>query len=110
MKNMTYGSRLAELKPGLCPRKTRKDAKTFPHFLSRFFACFAGLLSAASLFAAEAEIKDPAISGGVVDGKMRIVIEGLLNGQPGDKDKLIFATRIRTPSRSRARKSRTTLG
>ncbi len=39
-----------------------------------------------------AEIKDPAISGGVADGKVRLVIEGLLNGQPGDKDKLIFAT------------------
>ncbi len=41
-----------------------------------------------------AEIKDPAISGGVADGKLRLTIEGLLNGQPGDKDKLIFSTAL----------------
>ncbi len=39
-----------------------------------------------------AAIKDPAITGGVADGKVRLIIEGLLGGQPGDKDKLIFAT------------------
>ena len=42
-----------------------------------------------------AEIKDPAISGGVADGKVRLVIEGVLDGKPGDKDKLIFATGFR---------------
>jgi hypothetical protein len=41
-----------------------------------------------------AEIKDPAISGGVADGKLRLIIEGLLNGKPGDKDKLIFSTAL----------------
>lgn len=65
----------------------------FHRLLLRPFAFFAALLCT-SLIAAEnrAEIKDPSVSGGVADGKMRIVIEGLLNGQPGDKDKLIFAT------------------
>jgi hypothetical protein len=42
----------------------------------------------------DAEIKNPSITGGVADGKVRLVIEGLLNGQPGDKDKLIFATAV----------------
>jgi hypothetical protein len=41
-----------------------------------------------------AEIKDPAISGGVADGKVRLVIEGLLSGQAADKDKLIFSTSL----------------
>ncbi|MEO8352452.1 MAG: hypothetical protein ABI680_12020, partial [Chthoniobacteraceae bacterium] len=41
-----------------------------------------------------AEIKDPAISGGVSDGKMRLIIEGLLDGQPGSKDKLIVSTAL----------------
>ena len=41
-----------------------------------------------------AEIKDPAVSGGIADGKVRLVIEGILNGQQGDKDKLIFATSL----------------
>ncbi len=46
-------------------------------------------------FAQNAEIKDPAISGGVADGKVRLTIEGNLSGQPGDKDKLLFATGFR---------------
>ncbi len=41
-----------------------------------------------------AEIKSPAISGGVTDGKVRLVIEGLMGGQPGDKEKLIFSTTL----------------
>ncbi len=41
-----------------------------------------------------AEIKNPAISGGVADGKLRLTIEGLLNGQPGAKDKLLFTTTL----------------
>ncbi len=39
-----------------------------------------------------AEIKNPAVSGGVADGKVRLVIEGQLSGQSSEKDKLIFAT------------------
>ena len=62
--------------------------------LSRPFAFFAGLLCSLSLFAAETEIKDPAISGGIADGKVRLTIEGQLSGQPGDKDKLIFSTSL----------------
>ena len=50
------------------------------------------LMATASAADADAEIKNPSVSGGVADGKVRLVIEGLLNGQPGDKDKLIFAT------------------
>jgi hypothetical protein len=41
-----------------------------------------------------AEIKNPAITGGVADGKLRLIIEGLLNGQPGAKDKLLFTTTV----------------
>ena len=69
--------------------------KSIHRLLSRPFAFFAGLLCSSVLAAAQtAEIKDPAISGGVADGKVRLVIEGLLNGQPGDKDKLIFSTTL----------------
>ncbi|MEO7319495.1 MAG: hypothetical protein ABIZ56_10945, partial [Chthoniobacteraceae bacterium] len=63
----------------------------FHRLLSRPFAFFAGLLCT-SLIAAETEIKDPAISGGVADGKLKLTIEGVVGGQPGGKDKLIFAT------------------
>src|SRR5437773_3108289 len=53
-------------------------------------ACFLCLTVFA--FAETAEIKNPAISGGVADGKVRLTIEGSLTGSPADKDKLIFAT------------------
>ncbi|HZJ17024.1 MAG TPA: hypothetical protein VFD27_18355, partial [Chthoniobacteraceae bacterium] len=57
--------------------------------------CFLWLTFFALTRAAEtAEIKDPAISGGVADGKVRLVIEGLLSGQAADKDKLIFSTSL----------------
>jgi len=52
------------------------------------------LFTLASAAETSAEIKDPAISGGVADGKLRLIIEGLVGGQPGDKDKLIFATAL----------------
>jgi hypothetical protein len=53
------------------------------------------LLLAAPLRAQNtAEIKSPAISGGVTDGKVRLVIEGLMGGQPGDKEKLIVSTAL----------------
>lgn len=48
----------------------------------------------ASAFAADAEIKNPSINGGINDGKLRLVIEGPLNGQPGDHEKRIFSTAI----------------
>ena len=57
------------------------------------FACSLWLTFLAfTTFAQNAEIKDPAISGGVADGRVKVTIEGNLSGQPGDKDKLIFAT------------------
>ncbi|MEA3213296.1 MAG: hypothetical protein QOE70_6353 [Chthoniobacter sp.] len=52
------------------------------------------LIATATAAPNEAEIKNPSIAGGVADGKVRLVIEGLLNGQPGDKEKLIFATTL----------------
>jgi hypothetical protein len=42
----------------------------------------------------ETEIKNPSVSGGVNDGKVRLTIEGSLGGQPGEKDKLIFSTAL----------------
>ena len=61
--------------------------------LTTLLCCLSlSLFSLAPAAETAAEIKDPAISGGVADGKVRLVIEGLLNGQPGDKDKLIFST------------------
>ncbi|MEO6739612.1 MAG: hypothetical protein ABIP20_05120, partial [Chthoniobacteraceae bacterium] len=62
------------------------------HILLRLLAA---LLMVAPLGAQTAEIKDPAITGGVADGKVRLVIEGLLDGKAGNKDKLIFATAYR---------------
>ncbi len=40
------------------------------------------------------ELKDPAISGSVDDGKVRITVEGQLGGSPGAKDKLLFTTSV----------------
>ena len=48
----------------------------------------------ASAFAADTEIKNPSVNGGINDGKLRLVIEGPLNGQPGDHEKQIFSTAI----------------
>ncbi len=44
--------------------------------------------------AAQAELKDLSINGGIQDGKARIVIDANLTGLPGDKDKLLFATAL----------------
>jgi hypothetical protein len=49
----------------------------------------------APAFAADtAEIKNPSIEAGASDGKLRLVIEGLLNGDKGDRDKLLFSTSL----------------
>ena len=52
--------------------------------------------SSASVSAADTdtEIKDPSVSGGVADGKVRLVIEGLLTGHPGDRERVIFSTEL----------------
>jgi hypothetical protein len=52
------------------------------------------VIVAATLCAQTAEVKDPSISGGVADGKLRLTIEGVLGGPQSEKDKLIFATTI----------------
>jgi hypothetical protein len=44
--------------------------------------------------AAQAELKDLSLSGGVQDGKARLVIEANLSGLPADKEKLLFATAL----------------
>ncbi|MGV3755373.1 MAG: hypothetical protein ACO1QS_08340 [Verrucomicrobiota bacterium] len=44
--------------------------------------------------AAQAEVKDVSINGGVQDGKARIVIEGQFGPLTGDKEKLLFATTL----------------
>src|SRR4051812_34975668 len=59
-----------------------------------FLFTLSWLMAAASAANADAEIKNPSISGGAADGKVRLVIEGLLNGQPGDREKLIFSTAL----------------
>ncbi|EDY19648.1 hypothetical protein CfE428DRAFT_2824 [Chthoniobacter flavus Ellin428] len=48
----------------------------------------------ASAFAADTEIKNPSVNGGINDGKLRLVIEGPLDGKPGDHEKQIFSTAI----------------
>ncbi len=45
-------------------------------------------------FAAQAELKDLSINGGIQDGKARIVIDANLAGFSGEKDKLLFATTL----------------
>src|SRR5436190_689776 len=52
---------------------------------------------AVSGFAAEeqkAELKNLSINGGLQDGKARLIIEALLNGVPGDREKAVFATKL----------------
>ncbi|MEO8426365.1 MAG: hypothetical protein ABI651_04550 [Verrucomicrobiota bacterium] len=46
------------------------------------------------LAAATAEVKNLSINGGLEDGKVRLVIDAVLNNLPGDKDKLIYATAL----------------
>ena len=65
--------------------------KLHPSFLT-----FALLLGTAfhSSRAAQAELKNLALIGGIEDGKARLVIEANLTGFPGDKEKLLFATAL----------------
>jgi hypothetical protein len=60
----------------------------------RSLAVLLALALFAPSFAADTEIKNPSVNGGINDGKLRLVIEGPLNGLPGDRDKLIFSTAI----------------
>jgi hypothetical protein len=59
-----------------------------------------------SLAQTEAELKNLKIDGGIQDGKARLTIEALLNGQAGSRDKLIFATSLQhtiKPTKTRSR-------
>src|SRR6266436_6020087 len=42
----------------------------------------------------KAEIKNLSVNGGLEDGKAKLVIEAVLNGLPGDRDKVAFATSL----------------
>src|SRR5436309_4833800 len=44
--------------------------------------------------AAQAELKDVSINGGIQDGKARIVIDAQLKGLTDDKERLLFATAL----------------
>ncbi len=81
---------LATIRDTIRPATRLTPMKNIPLI---FCACLA-LLGRTVTAETAAEIKNPAISGGVADGKMRIVIEGILNGQPGDKDRLLFSTAL----------------
>ncbi len=82
----------------------RLDETRFPPPPVRFVMArrwVAGMFAVAALFttcirAAEtqAEVKNLSINGGVADGKARLVIEALLNGLPGEMEKLLFATAL----------------
>jgi hypothetical protein len=63
-------------------------------FLLSFLFCLSLPLAVSSAADTEAEIKKPSINGAATDGKLRLVIEGLLNGQAGDREKLIFSTAL----------------
>src|SRR6185503_1952393 len=44
--------------------------------------------------AAQAELKDVSINGGIQDGKARLVIDASLKGLTDDKERLLFATAL----------------
>jgi hypothetical protein len=48
----------------------------------------------APIHAAQAEIKDLSINGGIQDGKAKLIIEAQLAGLTGDKDRLLYATAL----------------
>jgi hypothetical protein len=52
------------------------------------------LAFALSSHAAQTELKDLSINGGVQDGKARLIIEAQLHGLTGDKDKVLFSTSL----------------
>jgi hypothetical protein len=67
------------------------------HPLITFLAAW--LIASAALFAQtpappQAEVKSPAISGTIADGKLRLIIEGPLGTAIGEKERLIFATSL----------------
>ena len=65
--------------------------KTHTLALTIFLSVLAAFTRAADT---ETEIKNPAISGGVADGKVRLTIEGDLSARAASKDKVIFATSV----------------
>jgi hypothetical protein len=51
-------------------------------------------IATAQAAGATAEVKNLSVNGGIEDGKARLIIEAVLNGSPGEKDKLIYATAL----------------
>src|ERR1035437_2955530 len=51
-------------------------------------------LAAARAASTTAEVKNLSLNGGLEDGKARLVIEAMLNGLPGDREKTIFSTAL----------------
>ena len=41
-----------------------------------------------------AELKNLSVNGGIEDGRARLIIEAILKGGPGDKEKLVFGTTV----------------
>ncbi len=70
---------------------TRSPHAVFQAILS---AVAFSLCSLSPATAAQAELKNLALTGGVEDGKARLVIEAILSGLPGDQVKLLFATSL----------------
>jgi hypothetical protein len=60
----------------------------------QFFAILLLFSTTLSTSAAEAELKDLSINGGIEDGKARLVIEAQLHGFSTDKDKFLFSTTL----------------
>ncbi len=58
------------------------------------FYGFLLLLSTATAAEQTVELKNAAVSGGLEDGKARLVIEGIFSGTGGEKGKAIFATTL----------------
>jgi hypothetical protein len=64
------------------------------HFMKPILALILSCLITAARAQTAAEVKNLSVNGGVEDGKVRLVIEGLLNASGGDRGKLIFATTL----------------
>src|SRR4051812_36396092 len=65
--------------------------------MRKLLILFLGCLLVLPGFAADeqkAEIKNLSVNGGLQDGKAKLIIEAVLNGVPGDKEKGVFATKL----------------
>lgn len=70
------------------------NPNALPKMLGVLFALFL-LIVPISTSGAAAELKNLSVNGGLEDGKARLVIEAVLNGLPGEKEKLLYATSLR---------------